>query len=289
MKRKSKAILVMMLVMSLIFTTTAIGAIIYTETFEDEAVNTDPVATWYTYTETTSFEYANVTNDTFKDGAQSFLINDSVIELNTGYVDFNLTTQYPYESFDFWFRIDTARHGMSSSRLMNDGRTNILCYWNVTNSTIYLNNSDGNKFNFALTNAWMRCKVVFNWVNDTIQGFLYNAANVLLETSAWFKMDATLAPNIDEIEYFNTTAPLGNKTWIAFDGFNFVKDSGTERRGNITDELPWFVNVMIIVMASMIILYLVNKMAGGLDPKQMVIVAATVMVCMAVILGFVGL
>lgn len=291
MKRKGKVILVMMLVMSLIFTMTTLGAVIYTETFEDEAVDTNPVATWYTYTETDSFEYANVTNETFKDGYQSFLINDSVIEGATGYVDFNLTTQYPYESFDFWFRVNTTNHSAAACCLMDDGRTNIICYWGMTNSTIYLNNSDGCKFNHALTDAWMRCNVEFNWTTDKAKGFLYNAANELLDNSTWFDMIGEVAPDVDELEYFNITTPLGNSTWIAFDGLNFVKDSSVADAdgGGISEHLPWFVNVMIVIMTLMIILYLVDKMAGGLDPKQMAIVAATVMICMAVILSFVGL
>jgi len=287
MKNKGKVILVMMMVMSLIFTMTALGAIIYTEGFEDEAVDTNPVSSWYTYTETDSYEYANVTNETFKIGYQSYLINESLVEVSDGYTDFNLTYQYPYESFSFWFRINVTNHNQSSSRLFSDGRTYILCYWNMSNSTVYLNNSDGNKLNFALTDAWMRCNVVFNWTNDTIQGFLYDTDNTLLETSAWFPMFNSSAPDIDELEYFNTTTAVGNKTWIAFDGLTFVKDSTTH--GGITEHLPWFVNVMIVIMSAMIILYLVNKMTGGLDPKQMVIVIVTVMTCMAVILSFVGL
>ena len=273
---------VVLLILGLILASSVSALIIKTEGFEDEVVDTNPVATWYTYTETEPYGYANVTNETYKAGLQSYLINESLVAVSDGYADFQLIPQYPYLRFEFWFLINATdnEHSNVSVRLMNDERTDILCMWNISNTTCNLNNNDGVLLTASIVNkTWYRASVDFNWTDDTFNGTLYDASGTILDYSNWNPMVNISAPNVDELEYINITTTVDKSTWFAVDGFTLNK-AGYEDAEYGTS--AWWTFLIITIMIVLLVYWLATRDAP-IDAKVLIGIAISVIMCLALI------
>ena len=172
MKNKLNAVVVF-LILGLILTSSVSALIIRTEGFEDDTAGSDPTSTWYTYTEDGNYIDDDVTNLTAHTGVQSFYVNTTILPVIPAHADFQLIPQYPYLRFEFWFLINATdnEHSNVSVRLMNDGRTDILCMWNISNTTCNLNNNDGVLLTASIVNkTWYRARVDFKKPENS--GFL---------------------------------------------------------------------------------------------------------------------
>ena len=247
-----------MMLTILLFSAVASADITYVENFETDTVGQNPIASWYFYTENNT-EWSNVTDEVAHDGTKSFLINDSLQEGGDGNVDFALEIQYPYDSFEFYFLMHSDDHNYTMIRLMDNARTNTICFINITNTTVYVNNSADilpTIYSTAISNdTWYGLHIDFNWSDDTVfVQFLNTGGTVVDDSSSWIDMgDPASGYDFTEYEYFNMTVPNGSKVWLALDGFSLVKP--TSGSGGTTSSFS--INYLLIIALSLLVLFLV--------------------------------
>ena len=155
--------------------------------------------------------------------------------------------------------------------------------WNISNSTATLNNDDGVLLTHAVDGeSWYKARVDFNWTGQTFNGTLYDSAGNILDYSTWSPMCAEQAPEINELEYINMTTIVGDKCWIAFDGFTLNKAGYEDAEYG---SAAWWTGLLIVIMLVLLLYWVSRHTEFIIDAKVLIGIAIAVITCLALIMA----
>ena len=193
----------------------------YTETFETDTHGADPAGgDWYTYGED-GFDWANVDNTYPRNGANSFLINDTT-GATTDKAFFNFTDN-TVSMFSFWFKWNNGSHnqtyGMLTSTAGNwldidfgndKGQLQVYTY-----GTTYVQR-------FLDNQTWYRLRFDLDYTNNKVRVRLYsNASAVLNDTWATPNNEVSGDIEIADLTQFTLYGATGDWAELYFDDFAF--------------------------------------------------------------------
>jgi len=280
--RKSVFFVVWLMLLSAL-SISVLADISYVENFETDTVGNNPMHSEYDYYESNT-EWANVTDVVAHDGTKSYLINDSLQEGGNGYVDFEFDLQFPYESYEFYFLMRNDTHNFTMIRLMDDAKTNTIVFINITNTTVYVNNSADvlpTIYSTSIVNdTWYGLHIDFNWTDDTVfVEFLNTGGTVADDSGGWFGMgDPEAVYDFSELEYVNYTVPDGDKVWLAVDGMTVVKDSSSSSPASSSSS-SLLTLILVIALVLLVLVLLVNALNNpSVDSLVMVLVTVAVII-----------
>ena len=263
----------------------------YTETFETDTHGADPAGgDWYTYGETDGFDWANVDNTYPRNGANSFLINDTV-GATTDKVFLNFTDN-TVSMFSFWFKWNNGSHnqtyGMLSSTaggfvdidFGNDiGKLKVYTY-----DTTYIET-------FLENQTWYRLRFDMNYTNDKVRIRLYsNASAVLNDTWATPNNEVSGDLNIADLTSFTLYGATDDWANLYFDDLAFqtyyVSGHLRDTDGLSASEilLIVFLGIAVMLVIAMMAIELINNPKPDIKRLFYMLIAVVIMV---IAMGFI--
>lgn len=268
------------LIASLFFSGIALGATTsYTEDFEDEEVDTNPSAGWYTYSEY-FWNYANVTdtaNAPLNASGQSYWINETN---GTGrYSLFEFTQADNYSYFEIWVKMINISHAYTKMTLQDTQDDEIVSF-NITNTNIVCYNAEnGILWTEVLpTNTWFKIKTTFNWTDSTV--YVETGDTDISGVYEGADADGHLgfnSSNVDDLASVNLTGSIFQASYIYFDDMVISKttedeedETPSERLDRISGENYGALAVLILsVLLVVIVIALVYHVITVSTSKKM--------------------
>jgi len=273
-------LLVGLMLVSLVVASGNVGATIYsTHDFEDEANNSSPDSTWFTYT-TIGWNYSNVSTADAHGGSKSFRINDT--DGDDGHTWFNVTAN-TYDYFEFWFKLINITEDYNQSdiimRFLDSGGNTIVrfnLFADAVNTYGIFRNHTDDLFNATLTNdTWYRFLLVFNYTTDEVQGSVFNSGGTLLNRSWCPATDASGDMAYDNFMSFNINGNSSKYTFLYLDDFDLAYTWVNPAQAS-NDAI---VAAMSVILAVAILLVIVAfAFAGNLTPESLVYIAVVAII-----------
>lgn len=286
-KNKTRYIFLMLVLGMFLSAATVMGASYFnkTEDFADEATDTNPSSTWYSY-EDLLFEYANVT------AANLFQVNDTTVaDKSVAY--FNLTADsYSYLEFDF--RYDNSTHKEAIVYIMDSAGTgltrfDIICYDGGDTISITYRNYSSIIWNNTATvnNTWYKLRWDFDYTNNQMTGSLFTSGGTSLNATTCPITDISGEYDYSNVKSFSIAGVVDEDIFMHFDNLKVYKAYNWGSVGQTTNYLTGTI-VPLLFAVFLLIVIIGMALSGNASLEAMIalMLAAIIgMVSLAVVFG----